>query len=268
MKQEAKFYEVTPELAKKWLEKNVSNRSVNETKVNQFAEDMESGRWYANGEAIVFDVNWNLVNGQHRLSAVVKCGLTVKMLVVTGVPVEETILYDRGMLRATWHTLQMAGVDKYVSTSTVVAMVKLIYQIKYSQSSFSDNEIMDFVKKYTDQITTVRKITAGKTHKELNLASGGFMTPLFFALISGVDADQLKRFTEIVHSGFYDKKSETAAIVLRNDLIGKRIHFKTRESREKAVLSIEKAIFDFVHGSARKKSYEGENKAIYSSVEV
>lgn len=268
MKKEAKWVDVTPEMAAKWLEKNVSNRSINETKVASFAEDMTSGRWYANGEAIVFDENGNLVNGQHRLSAIVKSGVVVKVLIVTGVPKEETILYDRGMLRQTWHTLQMAGVDKYVSTNTVVAMVKLIFQIKRSQSTFSDNEIMDFVSEHQEEITTIRKMTAGKTHKELNLSSGGFMTPLFFALVSGVNADDLKRFTEIVHSGFYDKKSETAAIVLRNDLIGKRIHFKTRDSRAKAVLSIEKAIFDFVHGSPRKKSYETENKQIYSSVEV
>lgn len=62
-------------------------RHVNPKLVNRYANDMLAGNWTLNGESIVFDEDGNLMNGQHRLWAVVRSKQTVMMMVITGVPV-------------------------------------------------------------------------------------------------------------------------------------------------------------------------------------
>ena len=68
---------VSPEMATKWLEKNIVNRRIRDYKVNAYARDMKNGDWRLNGEAIVFNKSGQLVDGQHRLNAIAKSGVTV-----------------------------------------------------------------------------------------------------------------------------------------------------------------------------------------------
>src|SRR5271166_4925370 len=74
---------VTPELAKRWLGKNhPGNRPVAWSRVASFANDMRDGNWKLTHQAIGFDGSDMLIDGQHRLEAVVQSGVTVQMLVV------------------------------------------------------------------------------------------------------------------------------------------------------------------------------------------
>lgn len=66
-----KVMDITPDIAKEMLERNLNNRSVSPSRVDMYADDMARGEWQANGEAICFNESGNLINGQHRLMAVV-----------------------------------------------------------------------------------------------------------------------------------------------------------------------------------------------------
>lgn len=74
---------VTPELAKRWLEKNhPNNRPVAFKRVEAFANDMRANAWKLTHQPICFDGEGRLIDGQHRLEAVVMSGATVQMFVV------------------------------------------------------------------------------------------------------------------------------------------------------------------------------------------
>lgn len=85
---------VTPEWAKQMLDeldKQVAagqfrQRGVAVRRVERYAADMTAGNWGLNGESICIDENGHLLNGQHRLHAVCKAGVSVKMIVVYNVP--------------------------------------------------------------------------------------------------------------------------------------------------------------------------------------
>lgn len=62
-------------------------RRILDTTVHRYAADMRAGKWALNGEAILFDEDGNLIDGQHRLWAVMKAGIPVHMMITTGVPV-------------------------------------------------------------------------------------------------------------------------------------------------------------------------------------
>lgn len=74
-----------------WLdETNKNNRKVRQQWVDQLADDMIAGRWRGqNGEAIRFDTEGRLVDGQHRLWACVQSGTAFETLLVTGVDIED-----------------------------------------------------------------------------------------------------------------------------------------------------------------------------------
>lgn len=106
----SEFVEVTPALAAEWLLLNVHNRSLSKIYVHALAADMERGEWDLNGEGVKFDLHNRLLDGQHRLEAIIECGLTVRMLVVRGLAANTQETMDRGKLRNVAGALELNNV--------------------------------------------------------------------------------------------------------------------------------------------------------------
>jgi hypothetical protein len=114
---------VTPELAQQWLGTNLRNRNLRPGGVAQYARDMESGRWRFTGEPIKFSVDGALLDGQHRLHAVFKSGVTLPMLVVRGLPAESQTFMDTGLKRTAPDALALMGEKQTSVLSSVAGMV-------------------------------------------------------------------------------------------------------------------------------------------------
>lgn len=77
--------EVTPEMAKAWLLNNPENRPIEEGRVREYADKMRRGEWkekMPGGAPLIVMKEGELINGQHRLMAVVKYGKSVRMQVL------------------------------------------------------------------------------------------------------------------------------------------------------------------------------------------
>ena len=94
------FETITPELAEVYLSRNAEGqRKINPNRVADYAADMGKGLWVANGEAVIFDDAGRLIDGQHRLSAIIRAGVPVEMLVVRGVEGKSFQTIDQGFSR-------------------------------------------------------------------------------------------------------------------------------------------------------------------------
>lgn len=103
---------ITPKMAKEYLKFNTNNyRKLSRATVLKYAEDMKNGLWKLNGEAIEFDEDGTLVNGQHRLAAIVYSNMTVEVLVVRGVGKEDSNIYDNGSVRTINQIAAAEGLD-------------------------------------------------------------------------------------------------------------------------------------------------------------
>lgn len=111
---------ITVETAKAYLEKNTSNRNLSQSVVNSYAETMRKGGWYLNGEAIKFDKTGKLTDGQHRLHAVVKAGVSIQSVVIRDVEEEAFASYDCGRSRTAGQLMGMQGVKNYNEVSAIV----------------------------------------------------------------------------------------------------------------------------------------------------
>ena len=118
---------VDPVTAERWLSRNSRNRKVRDAVVDQYARDMATGRWQVTGEAIKFASDGSLLDGQHRLSAVVKSGVTVQMFVVRGLHPQSQGAMDTGSKRTASDVLDIAGEQ---NTSLIAAMTRLALTVQ------------------------------------------------------------------------------------------------------------------------------------------
>jgi hypothetical protein len=134
---------ITPAIAKRELEeqeKRIANgeynqRRINEDTVAKYANDMKQGHWLFNNQGIGYDERGNLVDGRHRLWAIVKAGVPVKMLVVKGMEgpqnggaskmsLMDTI--DCGRVRTVQNKLQIDGVKSASAMSAGARAIGLL----------------------------------------------------------------------------------------------------------------------------------------------
>jgi hypothetical protein len=76
---------ITPATAKEMLTRNVSNRRIRKPAVRQMAAEMAAGRWLTTHQGIAFAPDGRLLDGQHRLLAVIAANVSVTMPVTRGV---------------------------------------------------------------------------------------------------------------------------------------------------------------------------------------
>lgn len=122
-------------MAKDFLAKNKHNRNVRQSKVDEYANAMVNGRWIEQtGESIKFDRQGNLIDGQHRLLALIQANLSIRFLVITHLEHEAFKVIDTNLSRSGGDILHIEGVK---NGNTVAAAVKLFYSLSegYSASS-------------------------------------------------------------------------------------------------------------------------------------
>lgn len=120
---------VTPEIAAFMLEGNNRNRPAKARHVEILAKEMTEGRFKYNGDTIRIDRNGNLLDGQHRLMAVVKSGTTHLMTIVSGLDPEAFLTIDQGTRRTNADMLGVASpelknVSHLASASRLLSMME------------------------------------------------------------------------------------------------------------------------------------------------
>lgn len=80
----SRWMDVDPGQAAHWLQNNFVNRPVVQDVVDAYARDMTRGVWVQTHQGVAFNDQDHLIDGQHRLLAIVKSGVTVRMMVTFG----------------------------------------------------------------------------------------------------------------------------------------------------------------------------------------
>lgn len=115
--------DVSPALAQQWLLRNEDNRSHRESLVRQYADDMTNKRWQYNGEPLHFSVSGRLLNGQHRLKAILRSQTTQVFNVGFSFPEDAQLTIDNGARRTASDSLKLAGVSHTAATAAVAKLV-------------------------------------------------------------------------------------------------------------------------------------------------
>ena len=99
----AEFKLITPEIAKSMLAVTDSvgfqNRNLRRSKVEMYTRDLKNGVWKMTNQSIGVLYNGAVVDGQHRLHAIVRSGMAVRCLVVSGLSADVFPFIDIGAPR-------------------------------------------------------------------------------------------------------------------------------------------------------------------------
>jgi len=115
---------ITPEIAKGILANNNLNRNINATIVGHYADAISRGQWELNGESIKIAHDGRLLDGQHRLMAIIKSGVPIKTLVIRGLSTEVFDTLDQGRARTGGDLLTSMGVPQANSVSSIILVYR------------------------------------------------------------------------------------------------------------------------------------------------
>lgn len=184
---------VDPFTAKRWLERNDVNRHLRPQSVSALARDMLNGDWALTGEAVKFGKSGALLDGQHRLHAICRSGVTVPLFVVRGLPDEVQAQMDSGRKRTAADVLSMDGEPDAVLLAAV-ARFTISYQrtgtARTGNTDISTSEIRDFVHDNPDvraACNLARRMTGHLDAKPVVVAYA-------FMVLSRVDAEHAEGF--------------------------------------------------------------------------
>jgi len=246
---------ITPDMAKSWLATQTTNRKVNQDRLRRYTLDMINGKWAVNGESIKFK-NGVLVDGQHRLLAIIKANIPVKILVVN---VEDATMIDRGQERSMFQSLHMMGIDPELEDRKFSETAKMHMEM-IGCDTYTDTDIYNFVVRNKDLFLAEKNILTRGHSKGIRVP---YRLAMLYALKCGEDVERLKEFHEIFLTGFYSSPADTAAIVYRNDFQNGNIPVNGNVGRKIAIYMAERAIHDFCHGVNRKVTYKSITEHTY-----
>lgn len=162
---ESTWETITPEVATRWLEKNVGNRSINATHVKKLASEITRGAFKLTHQGIAFDINGMLIDGQHRLSAIVLANTPVFTQVTRGLPVNAREAIDIGTPRNVAHWLAMKYGWGYEDARYGSALIHCLFGLAgHDRSSVSKSQLESaFTKHYDGLSWAIKQLSDRKT---------------------------------------------------------------------------------------------------------
>jgi len=146
----AKVVSITPAIAARLLERNTGNYRKKEVRrVNLYSLEMARGNWELTGDTIKISAGGIILDGQHRLSAIVKSKCTIDMLVVEGVKASAMYI-DRGKPRSVRDTLSNLGIVNAGKMSSLARNIIFAQKGLWTRASImvddvTDTEIVEFI---------------------------------------------------------------------------------------------------------------------------
>jgi hypothetical protein len=169
---------IDPAMAEQILDTRKKNRAISRSTVDLYTKFMREGHWVLNGQPIIFADNL-LIDGQHRLSACVKTGIPLEVLVVELGDSNAFKTLDQGKRRNGSDVLGIAG---YTNTSVIYTALGILEKVKrggtlgYNQLgegarvAISNHEVEDVANKYPGLNSSA---TLAKTfYKSLKVKTG------------------------------------------------------------------------------------------------
>ena len=226
----ARIVLITPGMALGWLKRNDKNRTFSRETAKTLASEMSNGYWRENGESIIFDQSGVLIDGQHRLQAVVNSGHEYLAPVITGVEAAVRPTVDTGKKRSGAANLQMAG----EKNATILASALMLWKgyiardvqamTHPSQGGPDRRTSIPRIMEYIREVPGIREAVT----ESLSLRSAGLgraLVPaseaamIWLAIVeSGASKDRANQFLGCVLSGF-NLPQDSPIVGLRRRLI-------------------------------------------------
>jgi hypothetical protein len=213
---------VTPEQANKWLGANAEDqRNQRDVKIEGYARDMKAGKWHLSGDTIKLTKDGVLIDGQHRLKAVVKAGVPVYMVVVFNVDHAAMAVIDTGIARTFADSLRGLPIANRNDVAAVVRRIT-VWDRGNRMGKGGDNpthqELQERFNKDADAFVTAA--ARGVDCSKARICAAGAASTAFY-LFQRIDPELTHQFFDKLISGANLSPKE-AILTVRERLIRSR----------------------------------------------
>jgi len=240
---------ISPELAAEILtERNIQNRSLDKRQVSRYVNEMVNGRWRVHGNGIQFDKTGRLIDGQHRLQAIVESGLSQAFMVTFGVEPDAIVTIDEGRRRSNFDVASIAGIEvSRLSLSTA----SYILEERGDRTKTSRTQVLNFAEIHKEALAFVCDDIRATGFTKAPIAA--VLVRAYYSCKTDPDKlDRLKRFIKLLQlspleiAGEVIPAEDQAPLVLNG--------FVSRSSGKN-------------NGSFRKELYDKTKAAVYNFME-
>lgn len=187
---------ITPAMAKEWLENRARQRPINRASVDDLKRQINEKLWKLTHQGIAISKSNKLLDGQHRLTAIVELGVTLPMMVTYGLEENTFAVMDVGRKR---RPSDILGIEGYSRTSILAPAAKIALQLCRGKVQYTlpvaHPELLAFVKANEDLLEHYTTKASRLRYGKPTVAAVCFV----FAHVVGTDrADQ---FLEDVYTG-------------------------------------------------------------------
>lgn len=214
---------ITPEIAKRYLGNNVRNRNLKQRLVEQLASDIKGGDFHVTHQGIAFDAENNLIDGQHRLSAIILADKPVQMYVTRGLHKEMMNVVDIGSKRTQADVLSIHG---YGNSTTLSAAGQVYYSflnrdlnsLANKKRYVNNFKLLEFVKEHPELLKAVEVTHSNKRMKMLGSAG---IIAAFYCIFHRNNKTKAAEFFRVLVDNHSEKRNHPA-VILNEHILRKR----------------------------------------------
>lgn len=221
---------ITPEIAKEMLETSSGNRPLRLSHVEKLAAAMKRGEWRLTSQGIGFDTTGSLRDGHHRLTAVIKSGVSINCLIVSGMPNDAYEVTDIGVLRTYSDRL---NVDRKVAD-----VLRLGCEIALKTSKPTIDQMRPIIEGEFTEVT--KEIIGLSSGNKKFFSSAPMRLAAVVSLMSGGDYSYVTGQYKALNSLDFDAMSTVSQTLLRQVSLGKAFAADTRSTLTRGIKVFDK----------------------------
>lgn len=189
---------VTPQAAEKLLKLNSKlNRNISRARVEMYKWALRTGQWTPNHQGVGINCDGSLLDGQHRLLAIIETGIGAWMNVTTGVPVEAMDKVDNHFARSAVDGVAIVHERRNVSRRDMAA-VKYVETGGIERGMLTCERVSIYIK-YEKPLLEVKEFFA---KGDAGVARAAVMAPIIRAWLSKpAQRARIKRFVHLLANG-------------------------------------------------------------------
>lgn len=155
---EPQYVRITPKIAEDWAARNhPKNRTFSLPVAAKYAQIMTEGRWLTTHQGIAFDEDGYMIDGYHRMRAIMMTGVPITMYVHPKCSFDTFSVLDSGYKRNAAQLMRVPYASTVAASARVIAAVKEGYGKGGSYAvyvnSIETDELLAIVEKWPELIT-------------------------------------------------------------------------------------------------------------------
>jgi hypothetical protein len=230
---------VTPALANQYLSTNIDNRRLRMPDISRYAQDMASGRWKEDtGEVLKISKQGIVLDGQHRLLAVIKSNIPVNFHIAFDVDESVFDVLDTGITRSASDVFHVKNIKYENIIPTIIsAFTVLNTGLRISSGGKSNrptNALLLEAYYKKEKFWQMVAYKALSWHNAFGKILSTSMLGSMFALFYNIDAEQAEQFMEELATGM--NLSNNTIALLRQKLIQDKTSVKKMSLNNKQAL--------------------------------